>query len=244
MNSANWFLPTVHSSVLHLPSSVKMAQQQIRQNYHEECEALVNKQINMQLYASHVYIALYSYFTRADPALPGFAHFCRKFSNAERNHGGALLEYQAKRGGKVVLQDIAKPNRMEWGTPLEAVTAVLELEKMVTRTLQELEAKAMEKKDFHLVAFIQRIQAMKVNIIKEIGDCQTKIKRAGDGAGLYIVDRELEKAVVTHQLMEMQAMASHLRNCRITDYRQERILEEQVENIREIGDWLANIRMA
>merc|ERR1712055_638982 len=134
---------------------VKMAQQQIRQNYHEECEALVNKQINMGLYASNVYIAMFSYFTGADQALPGFARFFRKFSNAERNHGGALME-----------------------------------------------AQATEKKDFHLVAFIQRIQGKKVNIIKEIGDCQTKIKRAGDGAGLYIVDRELEKAVVTHQLME------------------------------------------
>merc|ERR1712055_194498 len=223
---------------------VKMAQQQIRQNYHEECEALVNKQINMQLYASNVYIAMFSYFTGADQALPGFARFFGKSSNAVRNHGGALMDYQAKRGGKVVLQDITKPTRMEWGPPQEAMAAVLELEKTVTCTLQDLEAKATEKKDFHLVAFIQRIQGKKVNIIKEIGDCQTKIKRAGDGAGLYIVDRELEKAVVTHQLMEMQAMASDLRNCRITDYRQERILEEQVENIREIGDWLANIRMA
>ncbi len=44
---------------------------------------------------------------------------------------GALMEYQAKRGGKVVLQDITKPTRMEWGTPLEAMTAVLELEKTV-----------------------------------------------------------------------------------------------------------------
>merc|ERR1712055_974753 len=232
----------VQSSQSSSSSPVKMTT--IRQNYHEECEALVNKQINIQLYASNVYIAMFSYFTGADQALPGFAKFFRKFSHAERNHGGALVEYQTKRGGKVVLQDITKPTRMEWGTPLEAMAAVLELEKMVTRALQELEAKAMEKKDFHLVAFIQRIQGMKVNIIKEIGDCQTKIKRAGDGAGLYIVDRELEKAVVTHQLMEMQAMASHLRNCRITDYRQERILEQQVENIREIGDWLANIRMA
>ncbi len=38
-----------------------------------------------------------------------------------------------------------------------------------------------------------------VNIIKEICDCLTKIKRAGDGAGLYIVDRELEKAVVREE---------------------------------------------
>merc|ERR1712055_871109 len=110
--------PVPQSTPPHQSSTfpVKMAQQQIRQNYHEECEALVNKQINIQLYASHVYIAMFSYFTGADQALPGFAKFFRKFSNAERNHGGALMEYQAKRGGKVVPQDITKPTRMEWGT--------------------------------------------------------------------------------------------------------------------------------
>ena len=32
----------------------------IRQNYHEDCEALVNKQINMELYASYVYLSMVS----------------------------------------------------------------------------------------------------------------------------------------------------------------------------------------
>jgi hypothetical protein len=31
---------------------------QIRQNYHEDCEALVNKQVNMKLYTSYVYISM------------------------------------------------------------------------------------------------------------------------------------------------------------------------------------------
>ena len=30
----------------------------IRQNYHEECEALINKQINMEFYASYVYLSM------------------------------------------------------------------------------------------------------------------------------------------------------------------------------------------
>merc|ERR1712055_667859 len=64
------------------------------------------------------------------------------------------------------------------------MTAVLELEKTVTRTLQDLQTVATEKKDFHLIDFIQReLLGKKVNVIKEIGDCLTKIKRAGDGPG-------------------------------------------------------------
>merc|ERR1712108_96157 len=48
----------------------------IRQNYHEDCEALINKQINMEFYASYVYLSMSSYFNRDDQALHGFAeHF-------------------------------------------------------------------------------------------------------------------------------------------------------------------------
>merc|ERR1712236_197585 len=97
------------SPVSILPSpSLTMAQQQIRQNYHEECEALVNKQINMELYASYVYVALANYFNRVDQALPGFACFFKRSSCVVHHHGVSLMEYQAKRGGKVVLQNIIK----------------------------------------------------------------------------------------------------------------------------------------
>ena len=65
------------------------------------------------------------------------------------------MEYQVKRGGKVVFQDIAKPTTMEWGTPLEALVAVLDLQKKMTDSLLELQAKAMAKADFHLVTFVQ-----------------------------------------------------------------------------------------
>ena len=32
----------------------------VRQNYHEECEAGINRQINMELYASYVYMSMVS----------------------------------------------------------------------------------------------------------------------------------------------------------------------------------------
>merc|ERR1712080_688883 len=43
-------------------SSDEMASN-INQNYHEECEALINKQINMEMYASYVYLSMASYFS-------------------------------------------------------------------------------------------------------------------------------------------------------------------------------------
>ena len=52
-------------------------------------------------------------------------------SENERTRGVNLMEYQAKRGGKVVMLEIAKPNRLGWGTAMDAMIAALDLEKTV-----------------------------------------------------------------------------------------------------------------
>lgn len=31
---------------------------QIRQNFHQECEAAINRQINLEIYASYVYLSM------------------------------------------------------------------------------------------------------------------------------------------------------------------------------------------
>merc|ERR1712002_1304722 len=154
---------------------------------------------------------------------------------------GLTMHCQTKRGGKVVLQDIAKPTRMEWGTPMEAMIAVLELEKTVTKALQDLQTVATEKKDFHLVDFIQQqFIVKKVNVIKEIGDFLTKIRRACDGTGIYIVDKELEKAVVTQTVVDVQSIVSHC----VSHSGQGRVLGKQVQVLKEIADCLATVRIA
>merc|ERR1711936_1363164 len=116
---------------------VKMASK-IRQNFHEDSEALINKRINMEFYASYVYLSMSSFFNRDDQALHGFAERFKKESNEGRAHGMKLMEYQTKRGGRVVFQDIAKPTTMDWGSPLEAMEAALELEKTVNQSLLDI----------------------------------------------------------------------------------------------------------
>merc|ERR1712080_397112 len=111
-----------------------MAVSKIRQNYHEECEALLNKQINMEFYASYVYLSMASYFARDDIALNGFAEHFRSESGEERGHGIKLMDYQNSRGGKVVFQDIA----------------ALELEKTVNQSLIDIHKAADAKGDAHL----------------------------------------------------------------------------------------------
>ena len=133
-----------------------------------------------------------SWFNRDDQALHGFAGHFKTESGEERAHGMKLMEYQNKRGGRVVFQDIAKPTTMEWGTPLEAMEAALELEKTVNQSLLDLHKVAGDKGDGHLCDFLEsEYLGEQVEGIKAIGDLITKMKRAGDGLGLHLIDKEM-----------------------------------------------------
>merc|ERR1712062_288708 len=182
-------------------TTVKMTVSKIRQNYHEDCEALINKQINMEFYASYVYLSMSSYFSRDDQALPGFAAHFAKESEEEREHGMKLMAYQSKRGGRCVFQDIAKPVSMEWGTCLEAMEAALELEKMVNQSLIELTKAADDKGDSNLSDFVDEFLEDQVASIKSIGDTITKLKRVGDGLGLFLFDKEMAARTLNSRII-------------------------------------------
>merc|ERR1711970_1203582 len=97
----------------------------VRQNFAGDSEALINKQINMGLYASYVYLSMSAYFARDDIALHGFSKRFRAASSEEKEHAEKLIDYQTMRGGRVTFREIAKPSSDDWGTALEAVLAVL-----------------------------------------------------------------------------------------------------------------------
>lgn len=164
----------------------------IRMNFHNDVEALINKQINTELYASYVYMAMGSWFSRHDQALHGFAGFFKKNSDEEREHAGIFMEYQVSRGGKVIHKDIGKPPKDAWNSPLEAMEDALALEKSVNQALLCLHAKSSEVNDPHLTNFLEeKFLDEQVQSIKELGDLITKMNRAGSGLGQHLIDQEL-----------------------------------------------------
>lgn len=165
---------------------------QPRQNYHENCEAGINKQINSELYASYVYSSMAFYFDRDDVALPGFHKFFLEASHEEREHAEKLMKYQNKRGGRIVLQDVQKPERDEWGTGLEAMQCALALEKRVNQSLLDLHRLADSHDDGQLTDFIEgEYLKEQVDAIKDISDHITQLKRVGPGIGEFMYDKEL-----------------------------------------------------
>jgi len=170
-----------------------MSVSQCRQNYHAESEAGINRQINMELYASYCYQSMAFYFDRDDVALPGFAKFFKESSKEEREHAEKLMAFQNKRGGRIVLQDIKKPDRDEWGCGLDAMQVALGLEKSVNQSLLDLHKVADSHGDAQMTDFLEgEFLKEQVDAIKDIGDKISNLKRVGTGLGEYMFDRELQ----------------------------------------------------
>ena len=131
-----------------------------RKMYASECEAAVNRQINIEYSISYLYHSMYAFFDRDNVGLPGFAQYFKEESEVsdefclfsfpmfffffsltpsilpqeERGHAEKLLEYQNKRGGKVVLGALMSPitefDHADKGEALYAMELALSLEKL------------------------------------------------------------------------------------------------------------------
>ena len=90
------------------------------------------------------------YFDRDDVALPNVAKYFRKASHEELEHAQIFMQFQNDRGGRIVLQDIKKPAKDEWGSGQDAMQVALELEKTVNQALLDLHKIADKHGDFHV----------------------------------------------------------------------------------------------
>ncbi|KAM9695371.1 ferritin, mitochondrial [Trichechus inunguis] len=165
----------------------------VRQNYHPESEAAINRQINLELYASYVYLSMAYYFSRDDVALNNFARYFLHLSREETEHAEKLMRLQNQRGGRICLQDIKKPDLDDWESGLKAMECALLLEKNVNQSLLELHALASDKGDPHLCDFLEtNYLNEQVKSIKELGDhVHNLVKMGAPDSGLaeYLFDK-------------------------------------------------------
>ncbi|QCD98624.1 ferritin-3, chloroplastic [Vigna unguiculata] len=167
-----------------------------RQKYTNECEAVVNEQINVEYNVSYVYHAMFAYFDRDNVALKGLAKFFKESSEEEREHAEKLMEYQNKRGGKVKLQSIVMPlsefDHEEKGDALYAMELALSLEKLTNEKLLNLHSVASKNNDVQLTDFIEsEFLGEQVEAIKKISEYVAQLRRVGKGHGVWHFDQML-----------------------------------------------------
>jgi len=162
-----------------------------RQNYAKATEDQTNTQINVHLTAAYVYQSLSAYFDRDDVALPGFRDYFNSYVEFQRGQAKKLIDYQNKRGGKVILQAIAQPP-LEWKSPLSALEHALNLEKKHNESLLAYHNVVGENGDAALSDLIEEeFLEPQVEKLKNLADNITNLKRVGEGLGVFVFDKNL-----------------------------------------------------
>lgn len=160
-------------------------------------EAALNEQVKWELYSSYMYLSMSAYF--ADKGLPGCCHWMRMQAQEEMIHAMKFYDYILERGGKVQLMSIDQPPS-EWKSVLDVFEATLEHERHVTALINGLVDVAISEKDHACNIFMQWFVEEQVEEEDSVGTVLNKLKlMGGDGSGLFMLDQELGKRVLTPQ---------------------------------------------
>lgn len=168
-----------------------------RVDYHPECEAAINEQINVEYNVSYVYHAIYAYFSRDNVALPGIAEFFKHESAEERHHAELLMNFQTLRGGRVILQPIIAPEtefeHPEKGDALYAFELALSLEKLNFQKLRYLHTVAEKHGDSQMCDFVEGdLLDDQAEAVKAAAERVAQLRRVGKGLGVFEFDRQLQ----------------------------------------------------
>lgn len=149
----------------------------------------LNQQINHELFSSYLYLAMSAHFESVN--LPGFARWMKVQSEEETEHGMKFFHYVNERGGRVVLEAIAKPPA-DYKTPIEVMKKVLEHEKKVTGTIEALYELSMKERDYPTQVMLHWFIKEQVEEEKNASDIIEMLKNIGDApAGLAMLDSRL-----------------------------------------------------
>lgn len=112
----------------------------------------LNKQINHEMAAAYNYLAMAAHFNAQN--LTGFSNWMHQQRSEELMHAQKLIDYVLDRGGKLDLAAVEKP-RSDYESPHAVFAKALEMEKLNTRTINELYALALELKDYATQSALQ-----------------------------------------------------------------------------------------
>ena len=162
-----------------------------RQNFQIECEELLNKQINLELYAFHVYFEMYAYFSKENVALHNVAKFFNKNAQEEIGHATKMMLYLVERGGTYFSNDIKYLENEITGLQ-DAFEKALVLELEVNSKLHKIIKLGEKHHDYNLCDYIEtEFLDEQEKSQKALADHITNIKRCGTGLGEYMFNKNL-----------------------------------------------------
>lgn len=149
----------------------------------------LNKQIQKELYSAYLYLAMAADCEARN--LKGFASWLKVQNQEETSHAMKMYDYLLERGGAVALQAIEAPPS-EFGSPIKMFESVLEHERHVTASINELYEVAGKEKDYATQVFLHWFISEQVEEEASASEVLEKIRMLGDRALVYL-DKEMGK---------------------------------------------------
>jgi ferritin len=149
-----------------------------------EVQGAINAQIGREFYAAYLYLGMMAYFESR--SLTGFGHWMRLQAQEEAAHAMRLVDFLLDRGGHVELQAIERPT-VDFDSPLAVMQAALAHERMVTGTINELYAVAVQHNDYPAQVLMQWFVSEQVEEEKNAGEIVDQLELAGGSASALLV---------------------------------------------------------
>ena len=158
----------------------------------EKVAELLNVQINKELFSAYLYLDIANFY--ANEGLDGFENWFIIQAQEERDHAMLFRQYLLNNGYAVTFSAIADPTRTynHYREPLEAA---LEHERYVTDSINAIYDEAVAVKDYRTQQFLDWFVMEQGEEEKNAEDNIRKYELAGEGRGLFMLDRAFKERV-------------------------------------------------
>ena len=161
----------------------------------EKIAALLNDQINKELYSAYLYLDIANYYDELD--LDGYANYYMIQAQEERDHAMLFYQYLQNENQKITLEAIDKPT-VKISCHMDVLKAGLEHEEYVTSLINDIYAAAYDVKDFRTMQFLDWFVKEQGEEETNANDLISKMELFGaDPKSLYMLNQELAARVYT-----------------------------------------------
>ena len=160
----------------------------------EKMTSQLNSQLNAEFYSAYLYLGMSSWCANA--GYKGSANWFMVQHEEERTHALKIYNYLLDQGSKIDLLAIEQPS-VNYASLLECFESSFRHERKMTNSFNELCDLAIGEKDHASYGFFQWFVQEQIEEEVNVGEVVAKLKLAGDGNGVFMVDNQLSERILT-----------------------------------------------
>jgi ferritin len=151
----------------------------------------LNAQVNLEQYSAQLYLAMSAHCEAK--SFRGFALWLRIQAQEENKHALKLVDFVLDRGGRLDLRGIEAPPK-EFGSITQVFEKILEHERKITETINNLFELSRTEKDFASEITLQWYVTEQVEEESNVGQILDQLRAVGEqGGGIWYLDSKMGK---------------------------------------------------